>query len=107
MKKSDAKRRARDEEDLTLGGDLGSGSTSRGRRRAGGLEDEFDGVLRSVSRVSGGHSQADGMKNCGEKVEKWTFLNAVITVQRSVMLWAPTMTNSLIIFSFSFLVVFA
>jgi U3 small nucleolar ribonucleoprotein protein LCP5 len=93
MKKSDAKRRARDEEDLTLGGDLGSGSTSRGRRRAGGLEDEFDGVLRSVSRVSGGHSQADGMKNCGEKVEKWTFLNAVITVQRSVMLWAPTMTN--------------
>ena len=58
MKKSQAKRRARDEEDLALGGDLGGGS---GRRsRAGGLEDEFGDILRSVSRASGVRSQEDG-----------------------------------------------
>ncbi|GLB35061.1 putative sas10/Utp3/C1D family protein [Lyophyllum shimeji] len=50
MKKSDAKRRARDEEDLALGGSLAAGG-GRHRRRAGGLEDEFGDVLRSVERV--------------------------------------------------------
>lgn len=53
MKKSDAKRRARDEEDLALGGGL-SGGGGQSRRRAGGLEDEFGEILRSVGRVSGG-----------------------------------------------------
>ena len=70
MKKSDAKRRARDEEDLALGGDLGSGSTLRGRRRAGGLEDEFNEVLRSVSRVTGGRSQGDGYEELRQKGRK-------------------------------------
>ncbi|KAF8078059.1 hypothetical protein FPV67DRAFT_1463955 [Lyophyllum atratum] len=50
MKKSDAKRRARDEEDLALGGSLAGGG-GKHRRRAGGLEDEFGDVLRSVERV--------------------------------------------------------
>ncbi|CAA7271806.1 unnamed protein product [Cyclocybe aegerita] len=68
MKKSDAKRRARDEEDLALGGDLG-GSSGR-RRRAGGLEDEFDEVLRSVSRVSGGRSQGDGYEDLRKRGKK-------------------------------------
>lgn len=70
MKKSDAKRRARDEEDLALGGDLGTGSTSRERRRAGGLEDEFNEVLRSVSRITGGRSQGDGYEELRQKGRK-------------------------------------
>ena len=47
MKKRDARRRKRDEEDLVLGG---TGS-SHGRRRGRGLEDEFENVLRSVGRT--------------------------------------------------------
>ena len=75
MKKSDAKRRARDEEDLALGGDLGSGSTLRSRARAGGLEDEFNGVLRSVSRqVAGGRSQGDGYEELRQKGRKMDVL---------------------------------
>jgi len=74
MKKSDAKRRARDEEDLALGGDLGSGSTLKGRGRAGGLEDEFSGVLRSVSQVSRGHSQGDGYEELRQKGRKMDVL---------------------------------
>jgi U3 small nucleolar ribonucleoprotein protein LCP5 len=70
MKKSDAKRRARDEEDLALGGDLGSGSMLRGQRRAGGLEDEFNEVLRSVSRATGGRSQGDGYEELRQKGRK-------------------------------------
>lgn len=73
MKKSDAKRRARDEEDFALGGDLGSGS-SRGRRRAGGLEDEFGEVLRSVSKVNGGRSQGDGYEELRQKGRKMDVL---------------------------------
>jgi U3 small nucleolar ribonucleoprotein protein LCP5 len=70
MKKSEARRRARDEEDLALGGDLGSGSTSRAQRRAGGLEDEFNEVLWSVSRVTGGRSQGDGYEELRQKGRK-------------------------------------
>jgi U3 small nucleolar ribonucleoprotein protein LCP5 len=54
MKKSDARRRLRDEEDLALGGDLGSGAGKGRRPRAGGLEDEFGDVLRSAGRGGGG-----------------------------------------------------
>ncbi|TFK42696.1 hypothetical protein BDQ12DRAFT_676648 [Crucibulum laeve] len=68
MKKSDAKRRARDEEDLALGGDLAGHIGSR--RRAGGLEDEFGDVLRSVDRVSGGRSQGDGYEELRKKGRK-------------------------------------
>jgi len=47
MKKSEAKRRVRDEEAVALGG----GATGGNRRRtAGGLADEFGDVLRSVGR---------------------------------------------------------
>lgn len=73
MKKSDAKRRARDEEDLALGGDLGGGP---GRRsRAGGLEDEFGDVLRSVSRVSRGQSQGDGYDELRKRGKKLAVLD--------------------------------
>jgi U3 small nucleolar ribonucleoprotein protein LCP5 len=72
MKKSEAKRRARDEEDLALGGDLGGGSG--GHSRAGGFEDEFGDILRSVSRVSGGHSQGDGYEDLRKKGKKLAVL---------------------------------
>lgn len=69
MKKSDAKRRARDEEDLALGGGLGGGG-GRNRRRAGGLEDEFGDVLRSVGRGSAGGAgggRGDGYEELRKK----------------------------------------
>ena len=66
MKKSDAKRRARDEEDLALGGNLAGGG---GRRRAGGLADEFGDVLRSVDSVSG-RGQGDGYEELRRKGKK-------------------------------------
>ncbi|KAJ7684591.1 hypothetical protein DFH06DRAFT_1156064 [Mycena polygramma] len=45
------KRRARDEEDMALGAELGSGTRGGGKnRRRGGLEDEFGDVLRSGER---------------------------------------------------------
>ena len=52
MKKSEAKRRKRDEEAIALGGtgaDLAPGARGRGRRGYG-LEDEFADVLKSVGR---------------------------------------------------------
>jgi U3 small nucleolar ribonucleoprotein protein LCP5 len=72
MKKSDAKRRLRDEEDLALGGDLGGGPGRGGRRRAGGLEDEFGEVLRSVSRVTArdGLGQGDGYEELRQRGKK-------------------------------------
>jgi len=73
MKKSEAKRRIRDEEDLALGGDLGGGS---GRRsRAGGLEDEFGDILRSVSRTSGVRSQGDGYDELRKRGKKLAVLD--------------------------------
>lgn len=68
MKKSDAKRRARDEADIALGADLG-GSSSR-HSRVGGFEDEFSDVLRSVNRVSGGRSQGDGYEELRKRGKK-------------------------------------
>lgn len=52
MKKKDAKRRRRDEEDIALGGTgANSMAGARGRGRRGiGLEDEFADVLKSVGR---------------------------------------------------------
>jgi len=81
MKKSDAKRRARDEEDLALGGDLGGGSRHRGRQ-AGGLNDEFNEVLRSVSRVTGGHSQGDGYDELRKRGRKLDTLERSRTKRR-------------------------
>jgi len=75
MKKSEARQRARDEEDLALGGDLGGGTSSRGRRRAGGLEDEFGDVLKSVSRVTGGRSQGDGYEELRQRGKKMDVLS--------------------------------
>lgn len=79
MKKSDAKRRARDEEDLALGGDLGGGSGSRGR--AGGLNDEFSEVLRSVSRATGTHGQGDGYEELRKRGRKLDVLERSRTKQ--------------------------
>ncbi|TFK76559.1 hypothetical protein BDN72DRAFT_831143 [Pluteus cervinus] len=69
MKKKDAKRRATDEAALALGGDLGS--TSRGRRRVGGFEDEFGDVLRSVERRSNtrGGDGYDELRRKGRKLD--------------------------------------
>ncbi|KAF9265798.1 hypothetical protein L218DRAFT_1075357 [Marasmius fiardii PR-910] len=58
MGKKEAKRRARDERDLALGGGLvgvgedGRGGSGRRRGTAGGFEDEFGDVLRDVGRIS-------------------------------------------------------
>ncbi|KAF9456517.1 hypothetical protein BDZ94DRAFT_1275396 [Collybia nuda] len=71
MKKSDARRRARDEEDLALGSSLGGGGQSR--RLAGGLEDEFGDVLKGIERVSSGRGRGpegdgyDELRNEGRK----------------------------------------
>lgn len=72
MKRSEAKRRARDEEDLALGGDLGGGLVRHSR--AGGFEDEFGDILHSVSRVSGGRSQGDGYEELRERGKKLAVL---------------------------------
>jgi U3 small nucleolar ribonucleoprotein protein LCP5 len=81
MKKSDAKRRARDEEDLAMGGDLGGGSSHRGRQ-AGNLNDEFSEVLRSVRRVTGSHSQGDGYDELRKRSRKLDPLERSRTKQR-------------------------
>ncbi|KAF8654149.1 hypothetical protein AX16_003678 [Volvariella volvacea WC 439] len=60
MKKSEARRRARDEAALALGDGLGGSSNPR-RRVAGGLEDEFGDVLRSVERASGARGPGGGI----------------------------------------------
>jgi U3 small nucleolar ribonucleoprotein protein LCP5 len=78
MKKSDARRRLRDEADLALGGDLGDGAGSgkgKGRRaRAGGLEDEFGDVLKSVGRggggIVGGRGVGDGYDELRQRGKK-------------------------------------
>ncbi|KAF5358177.1 hypothetical protein D9756_001853 [Leucocoprinus leucothites] len=69
MKKSDAKRRLRDEADLALGGDLGGAYNPRARRRAGGLEDEFGDVLRSVDRVHNGNDGYEELRKKGKKAD--------------------------------------
>lgn len=77
MKKSEARRRARDEEDLALGASLASGGNGR-RRRAGGLEDEFGDVLRSVergARGTGGVVRGDGYDELRNRSKKGTVLD--------------------------------
>lgn len=66
LKKADARRRRRDEEDIALGGVPG---TARSGRRRGGLEDEFGDVLRSVGRRREGHI-GDGYEELREKGRK-------------------------------------
>jgi len=70
MKKKDMKQRARDEADLAMGADLMDSSTNRGRRqRAGALEDEFAGILRSATRVTG-VGQGDGYEELRQRGKK-------------------------------------
>ncbi|KAJ2931325.1 hypothetical protein H1R20_g5652, partial [Candolleomyces eurysporus] len=75
MKKSDAKRRARDEQDLALGADLADIGPGRRRRRAGGLEDEFGDIFRSVDRGSGSYGQGDGYEELRKKGKKRDILS--------------------------------
>lgn len=75
MKKSDAKRRARDEQDLALGADLADVGPGRRRRRAGGLEDEFGDIFRSVDRGTGNFGQADGYEELRKKGKKRDILS--------------------------------
>ena len=66
MTKKEARRRARDEEDVALGGT----GISKGRRRGGGLEDEFGDVLRAIgrgSRVGGIDDGYEGLRAKGKK----------------------------------------
>ncbi|KAI6129087.1 hypothetical protein EDD17DRAFT_1775628 [Pisolithus thermaeus] len=65
MKRKDARRRRRDEEDLALGGS----GMSEGRRRGRGLEDEFEDILRSVGRTKAG-SIGDGYEELRQKGRK-------------------------------------
>ncbi|KAF6765095.1 hypothetical protein DFP72DRAFT_870094 [Ephemerocybe angulata] len=74
MKKTDAKRRARDEEDLALGGDLADNGPGNRRRRAGGLEDEFGDIFRSVHRVNQ-PGQGDGYDELRKKGKKQDILS--------------------------------
>ncbi|KAJ7168283.1 hypothetical protein C8R43DRAFT_983808 [Mycena crocata] len=60
MGKGEGRRRARDEEDLALGAELGGGRGGGKNRRRGGLEDEFGDVLRSVDRGARGSRGGDG-----------------------------------------------
>ncbi|KAJ7724188.1 hypothetical protein DFH07DRAFT_855153 [Mycena maculata] len=60
MGKGESRRRARDEEDLALGAELGGGMGGGKNRRRGGLEDEFGDVLRSVDRGGRGSRGGDG-----------------------------------------------
>lgn len=69
MKKSEAKKRARDEAILALGGDLSTGS----KGRIGGFGDEFGDVLRSVER--GTRKQGgDGYEELRERGKKQNIL---------------------------------
>ena len=68
MKKRDAKKRTRDEEDIALGG----GGTS-GRGRGGGLDDEFGDILRSVGRSRQG-ALGDGYEELRQKGKKSSVL---------------------------------
>ncbi|KAI5119094.1 hypothetical protein M0805_004865 [Coniferiporia weirii] len=71
MKKKDAKRRRRDEEDIALGG-TGAGSApgmlGRGRRGMG-LEDEFADVLKAVGRRRDG-AVGDGYEELRQRGKK-------------------------------------
>jgi len=67
MKKSEAKRRYRDEAALALGSDLTGSYNPRARRRAGGLEDEFGDVLQSVGRDHSGNDGYEDLRRQGKK----------------------------------------
>lgn len=72
MGKKDAKRRARDEESLALGGGLsGLGEEGKGGARrkgtAGGWEDEFGDVLKDIGRSSGPSLGGDGYEELRQR----------------------------------------
>ncbi|KAF8628406.1 hypothetical protein AX15_003929 [Amanita polypyramis BW_CC] len=68
MKKADAKRRARDEADLALGGGLDTPGRRR-RAQAGTLEDAFGDVLRSIDR-RGGRTEEGIVRDGYEELRK-------------------------------------
>jgi U3 small nucleolar ribonucleoprotein protein LCP5 len=70
LKKSEAKRRKRDEADIALGG-TGASAEHRGRRAGAGLEDEFADVLRAVDRKGRGDGKVgDGYEVLRERGRK-------------------------------------
>lgn len=69
MKKSEVKRRYRDEAALALGSDLAGSYDPRARRRAGGLEDEFGDVLQSVERSHNGNDGYEDLRKKGKKTD--------------------------------------
>ncbi|TFY72359.1 hypothetical protein EVG20_g670 [Dentipellis fragilis] len=66
LKKREMKQRRKDEEDIALGGIGGI----RGKRRGGGLEDEFADVLRGVGRRGGPGGVGDGYEELRAKGRK-------------------------------------
>jgi U3 small nucleolar ribonucleoprotein protein LCP5 len=78
MTKKEARRRARDEEDVALGGT----GTSKGRRRGGGLADEFGDVLRGVDRGGRPGGLGDGYEALRVKGRKQDALSRSRTRQR-------------------------
>jgi U3 small nucleolar ribonucleoprotein protein LCP5 len=77
MKKKDARKRRRDEEDLALGG-TGAG---KGRKRGRGLEDEFADVLHSIGRTKVG-VLGDGYEELRQRGKKADALSRSRTSRR-------------------------
>ncbi|KAL1747516.1 hypothetical protein HDZ31DRAFT_31794 [Schizophyllum fasciatum] len=67
MKKRDALRRTRDEEDMALGADLSDPRRGGKNRRRGGLEDEFGDVLKDAERVGGAGDAYEELRQRGKK----------------------------------------
>ncbi|KAL1694695.1 hypothetical protein GGG16DRAFT_110028 [Schizophyllum commune] len=67
MKKRDALRRVRDEEDMALGADLSDPRRGGKNRRRGGLEDEFGDVLKDAERVGGAGDAYEELRQRGKK----------------------------------------
>ncbi|TRM62761.1 hypothetical protein BD626DRAFT_548578 [Schizophyllum amplum] len=67
MRKRDALRRERDEEDMALGADLSDPRRGGKNRRRGGLEDEFGDVLKDAERAGGAGDAYEELRQRGKK----------------------------------------
>ncbi|KAF8636573.1 hypothetical protein AX17_003384 [Amanita inopinata Kibby_2008] len=82
MKKSEAKKRARDEAEVALGGRLNA-SEGRARKSVGGLEDEFGDVLKTIERADKrtGANAVDGYEELRKKGRKRSVLDRSRTAE--------------------------